>query len=87
MGLLVTLAARVVSVILVCVGLVLFLLGVFAFQPSFDATAVAVALLALGGAYLLMRVGRDVWRDLTEGLSRRKPDRPDDEEDDREDGI
>ena len=87
MGLLVTLAVRVLSVLLVCLGLAFFLWGVFAFQPSVDATTVIVALLALIGAYLLMRVGRDVWRDLTESLSRRKPTLPEDETADREDEV
>jgi len=79
--LLLALASRVISVMLVCAGVVLFLLGVFAFQPSFSFMTVAVAVLALGGAYLFVRVGRDVWSDLTEGLSRRKkPDTPEDDE-------
>lgn len=84
---LVTLASRIVSVVLVCVGVVLFLLGVFAFQPSFSFMTVAVAVLALGGAYLFIRVGRDVWSDLKEGLTRRKkPDTPDDDESDQDTG-
>ena len=74
-----TLASRVVSVVLLCVGVVLFLLGVFAFQPSFSVMTVAVAVLALGGAYLFIRVGRDVWGDLTE--SRKNPDAPEDKTD------
>lgn len=82
LGLLISLASRVVSVVLVCVGVVLFLLGVFAFQPSFSFMTVAVAALALGGAYLLVRVGRDVWSDLADSLTaRKKPDPPDDESD------
>lgn len=88
LGLLMALVARIVSVALVCVGMVLFLLGVFAFQPSLNVMTVAVAFLALGGAYLFVRVGRDVWRDLTEGLSERKKlDPPNDEEDDRGTGA
>ena len=76
LGLLISLASRIVSVVLVCVGVVLFLLGVFAFQPSFSFMSVAVAFLALGGAYLFIRVGRDVWSDLME--NRKKSAAPDD---------
>ncbi|MDQ3386668.1 MAG: hypothetical protein M3475_03565 [Actinomycetota bacterium] len=81
---LVTLVARVLSVVLVCVGIVMFLLGVFAFQPSFDLMTVVVAFLALGGAFLFVRIGRDVWTDLKEGTSSSKsPDTPKDDDSDQ----
>jgi arginine exporter protein ArgO len=83
LGVLVTLVARVLSVVFVCVGIVLFLLGVFAFQPSFDLMTVAVAFLALGGAFLFVRIGRDVWTDLKEGTSSSKS--PDAQKDDDSD--
>jgi arginine exporter protein ArgO len=83
LGVLVTLVARVLSVVFVCVGIVLFLLGVFAFQPSFDFMTVVVAFFALGGAFLFVRIGQDVWTDLKEGTSSSKnPDaRKDDDSD------
>ena len=85
---LVTLVARVLSVVLVCVGIVMFLLGVFAFQPSFDLMTVAVAFLALGGAFLFVRIGRDVWTDLREGTSSSKsPDTPKDDDSDQGVGM
>ncbi|MEW6635377.1 MAG: hypothetical protein AB1425_01030 [Actinomycetota bacterium] len=78
LGLLLALGVRVVSTILVAIGVALLLFGVFTFDPTLDVRMIVALIVVPIGAYLLYRAGRGVWRDL-----RAPPDRPKGKEKDR----
>jgi arginine exporter protein ArgO len=63
------------SVALLSMGAILLLFGIFSLSPVLDTRTVVATVVAPVGLYLLLRVGRGIWRDLTE--SPRKGDRVD----------
>lgn len=56
-----TLAA---SVVLITVGGLLILLSYFSLTPSLGVETIISLLVAVGAAYVFVRVGRDIWQDL-----------------------
>lgn len=68
-GLLVALTVWVISAALISIGVILLVFGVFTLDPSLRPETVVTVIAAPIGAYLLIRIGRDILRDLREGLS------------------
>lgn len=52
------------SAVLVATGVLLLLLSFFSFGPPLNPRTVMLLLVAAVAAYVFIRVGRDIWRDL-----------------------
>ncbi len=61
-----------VSAVLVAVGVLLLLLGYFSLESPVNLETVILLFAAVAAAYVFIRVGRDIWRDLREQLPGRK---------------
>jgi hypothetical protein len=63
-GVFLRLGTSVASAVLVAVGVLLLLLSFFSFAPSANLGTAVLLLGAGAAAYLFVRVGRDIWREL-----------------------
>jgi TRAP-type C4-dicarboxylate transport system permease small subunit len=71
LGVLIEVAVWVFSTVLVTLGAFMLVAGAVVFSPTLDAAVIFTVVVVPVGAYLLLRVGQDIWRELR-GLTAKK---------------
>lgn len=79
-GLVVTMVGWVLAATLLASGAALLIYGIFAFGGPLDARTIAAFIVVPLGVFLLLLVGRGVWRDLRQDFSPGRPETEDSEE-------